>query len=299
MADIDNLNPLPFSPLPVATNLFYIVPMICSFILGWNYLAFFHLSVVLTSGGYHLCENTSICIFGWSMLMWRSLDHVVAWYALALTLIYCFNSENFPHKMLRNKKQVITKYIFIDRFSFYAIFIDFLQVILLIQIIYFSFIMVNAEPVPQIVMTCTLVFGIIFGRIVFVISYRYISNVYLIDHIPKKIYHYSYILDVLCCNGYYDDKADVEKNISIKSPNNTIPLEQQQQSTSTSKKEYNNCNHCFPPFNAVFLWASFLAAIIALAGFYFYDDPDGILHSMWHMFGGLGGALLLLAVYYQ
>jgi len=154
-----------FSPFPVFTNIFYFGPLVISFILGWNFLAFFYVGVTTTSFFYHLCENTQICVFGWPLITWRILDHIAAWYSLAITFLIVFNSDKYSHRTYNGKLH----HIYVDKFSPDYIFLDFIHVTLFFEIIYFSTSMINAYPVPQIVISSTLVFGVLVSRVLSVL----------------------------------------------------------------------------------------------------------------------------------
>lgn len=169
---------MPPAIFPIFTNLFYLINILFAFKVGWFKIGFLYLGVFLTSSMYHFCSNADICDYGWSIQQWRILDHIMAWYALVLTPIYGINPEAYPTKTHSYKrygsknnsyKQLANahfKYYRRLKFDIYELILNFFEVLLLIQIIYFSNNLIDDIIVPTSVIVATLILGLIIPRCV-------------------------------------------------------------------------------------------------------------------------------------
>lgn len=218
----------PYGVFPVVTNIFYVIPLTLAWYYTWYYLFFLYLAVIFTSTSYHVCENLDSCLFGWSIKEWRILDHIFAFCAIVTTLIYVFNPEFYTSKKakmykiwwFKSKKTTSLAYNF---------WLSFTNVLLLIEIIYFSTTMVDAFPVPQLVIGLSTFVCLIICRILRVVGFK--NNFFC----PKQV------------------------NVAI--------------------------------FGSSLLFLAF-----GILTFMMPEDPDGILHGLWHFFSSLSGGLLLMSV---
>lgn len=233
----------------IVSNIFYIIPMIPAFIFRWFYLFLIYLCVIITSTTYHVCENLNICAFGWEIITWRKLDHIFAWYGIAISFVHVFLPEiylsykgnlsifhNGIYNRFAKNKNIHHKHDKI-RDTYYTLlqfFLAFVNVLLLVEIIYFSNGMIDSFPLPQIIIFASMILGVLGIRII----------IYKILYIENKKTSY--------CPKF--------KNIS-------------------------------------FLILSIPVLILASLFFVIKEDPDSIIHGLWHYFGSLTGGLLLLSLY--
>lgn len=179
---------MPLVIFPIFTNLFYLINILFAFKVGWYKIGFLYIGVFLTSSMYHFCENVNICDYGWGIQQWRILDHIMAWYALVSTPIYGINPEAFPTKTHSNKKDGSKnghykkmaknhfKYYKTIKFGTYELLLNFFDVLLLTQIVYFSNNLIDDVLVPQIVILSTLVLALIVPRIVLYLTHKYLFH---------------------------------------------------------------------------------------------------------------------------
>lgn len=257
-----------------------------SFWMAWYLLGFLHLCVIVTSTMYHFCLNANLCAFGWASSSWRILDHIFAWYALAITTIRIFNYERYPFL----SDSGVPKFVVINAFSLFVVLVDFLEVLQLIEILYFSSTMVDSVIVQESVILGTLVIGLIVTRIVYYYSRQDIGKQFFLTlHKTRECRCKSCLIlyyDGLLCS---DSDQDLEYE-NVNDPKKKLKL-------GTYKKSKTFCPKYSGP---LFLFGCVLVVVAAimflLDGYTTYSD---VTHGLWHVFGALGGSLWLLSVHYK
>lgn len=163
----------------IVSNVFYMIPMIPALMFKWFLLFFVYLCIFITSTIYHVCENIYSCAFGWDVITWRILDHIFAWYGIALSLLHVC----LPEIYMVSQNELSENYIFVSNYKSHDskeikissnytknykvllnFFLAFLNILILTEIVYFSNGMIDSFPVPQITILLTTIIGILLIR---------------------------------------------------------------------------------------------------------------------------------------
>lgn len=99
----------------ISTNLVALVPIVLSFKLELWYIGIQILLSMVFSTIYHTCDSTGFCLFGYSLLVWRTMDYIYAFMQIVIVFIFMVDFESThtsPNNFVRQRWAVITQQLF-------------------------------------------------------------------------------------------------------------------------------------------------------------------------------------------
>lgn len=99
----------------VGTNLVALMPIILAFRLGLWYIGVQITLSMVFSTIYHACDATGFCLFGYPLIVWRTMDYIYAFMQIVIVFIFLVDfesSESSPTAFMYQRWAVITQQLF-------------------------------------------------------------------------------------------------------------------------------------------------------------------------------------------